>query len=63
MLLMTAKVSTRKIINLKKKIMSNGYNKKLTWLDYFNFIFILFKTFFFACISTQIVKIRYDIFL
>lgn len=38
MLLMTAKVSTKKIIILKKKIMSNGYNKKLTWLDYFNFI-------------------------
>lgn len=37
MLLMTAKVSTKKIIILKKKIMSNGYNK-LTWLDYFNFI-------------------------
>lgn len=38
MLLMTAKVSNKKIIILKKKIMSNGYNKKLTWLDYFNFI-------------------------
>lgn len=25
---MTAKVSTKKIIILKKKIMSNGYNKK-----------------------------------
>lgn len=59
MLLMTAKVSTKKIIILKKKIMSNGYNKKLTWLDYFNFIIHTF----FACISTQIVKIRYDIFL
>lgn len=62
MLLMTAKVSTKKIIILKKKIMSNGYNKKLTWLDYFNFI--LFKTFFFLlAYQHKIVKIRYDIFL